>query len=152
MAYQGQPKVTGENVANPTRAGRPVGETYKAPKLDRGSVVIQKVGPDGQPLADSNYGRNQNAVPSSVGVEQSADLTDFDISPKGGDPVRASLVKIGFGDRTGAEDNAVGDLQRKIDTTPYAPAHGMRSPNNPAEKVPNKISAAVQPGPVRRPS
>lgn len=118
----------GENLKDPTRAGRPTGETYKAPKLDRGSVVLQRTGPDGLPLANSGYGRNQNAVPSSVGVEQSADLTDFDISPKGGDPVRASLIANGFGDRSGAEDSAVADLQRKIDITKNVPdAYGMSS-------------------------
>jgi hypothetical protein len=144
MAYQGKTASQGgENRTDPTRAGRPVGETYKSPKLDRGSVVIEKKDAAGKPLADSNYGRNQNAVPSSVGVEQSTTLTDFDISPKGGDPVRASLIANGFGDRSGAEDSAVADLQRKIDITKNVPdAFGMSS--NAARQHSRNAAGAVK--------
>jgi len=138
---------SGENRSNPTQAGRPTGATYKMPHMFRGMIVHDRS--DGG--SDTHYGENGNAVPASVDVEQSATLTDFEISPQGGDPVRASLIKNGFGDSSGAADNAVGDLNRKISTEGYPTGHGMKNPNNPAEKVPSKINASVQPGPVRRP-
>lgn len=147
-------KATGEDIADPTRASKPTQETYKAPKFDRGSVVIERTGPDGVPLPQSKYGQNQNAVPSSVGVTQAAGpdgtgLSDFDISPTGGDPVLKKLALEGFGDHSG-EDSAVADLSRKIDIAPFPPSFGMRSRSGESGTIPAK-NGSVQAQPVRKP-
>jgi len=146
----------GADLTSPTKASKPAQETYKAPKLDRGSVVIERTDAAGNPLPRSRYGQNQGDTPSSVGCTQAAGsdgtgLSDYDISPKGGDPVLRKLALEGFGDQSG-ENNAVADLQRKIDTTPY-PTAGfgtLRNRSGEGGQVSSKTGAVSAP-PVRTP-
>jgi hypothetical protein len=153
----------GADLSDPTRASKPPSETYKAPKLDRGSVVIERTGPDGQPLPRTRYGQNQADTPSSVGCTQAAGsdgtgLSDFDIAPRGGDPVLRKLALEGFGDQS-SEDSAVADLQRKIPTNQAVPdAYGMASARSrqasypgPDSSVPATLSDDDA-QPVRKPS
>src|SRR6266550_2631038 len=69
------PAGAGENRSAPTNQGGKnpnPGLVYHPAPLWRGGVeVAPRVGPDGVPLETAGYGRNGNAVPSSVGVAQS---------------------------------------------------------------------------------
>jgi hypothetical protein len=146
----------GADLTDPTRASKPAVETYKAPKLDRGSVVIERLDPAGNPMPRSRYGQNGGDTPSSVGVTQAAGsdgtgLSDYDIAPGGGDPVLKKLALEGFGDRSG-EDNAVADLQRKVSTDQYPTTYGQRNRSGEGAKVPSSTgSAANAAPPIRQP-
>lgn len=120
----------GASVTDPTRASKPAQPSYKYPQT-RGLPSL----PDKDaPL--TGYGRNGYAGPSSVGVNDSADMTDFSnlATPKN-DAVLKSLQVNGHGDSSG-ENSAVADLERKISTTGYPAAHGMKDPNANSPKIP----------------
>lgn len=120
----------GASTVDPTRASKPAEPTYKFP-LDRG---LPKIADKGAPL--TGYGRGQYAGPSSVGVNDSADMTDTpNLATLKGDDVLQSLITNGHGDQSG-ENNAVADLQRKVSTDGYAPSHGMRSRSGEGGKIP----------------
>ena len=54
-------------------------------------------------------------------------MNDFgNLATPKNDTVLGSLIANGHGDQSG-ENSAVADLQRKVDTTSYPPAHGMRN-------------------------
>jgi hypothetical protein len=140
MAYQSSTAAPrGENLADPTRAGRPAPETYKAPAKETAQPVGQSTG----------RGMNQYRGPSSVSVRDSAlSAQDFDIA----DPVKQSLIDGGFGDRS--ESGApIDDLQRKIDTTPLPSAHGMQRRGVDSGSPGGKVGALdANPGqPARQP-
>jgi hypothetical protein len=119
----------GANITDPTRASKPAAATYKYP-LTRGLPSLpDKVDADGNALPLSGFGRNQYSGPSSVSVNDSATMSDFEnlATPKS-DPVLDSLISNGHGDQSG-ENSAVADLQRKVSTTGYPPAHGMKNRN-----------------------
>ncbi len=147
MAYQkykidekrhgGRVKGAGENLTDPTRAGRPV--TLKYP-LERGLPPMKtRYGADGEPLAESWYGKNQADHPASVGVAESNKLTDFDATPDG-DDVLDGLARQGFGDHS-AENSAVADLERKVSIEGYPASYGMKNRSDPtkAVKIPSSI-------------
>src|SRR5579862_2858927 len=115
----------GESVTDPTRASKPAKPTYRYPLAKGLPALPDKLDADGNPLPLSGYGRNQYGGPSSVGVKDSATMNDYEnlATPKN-DAVLDSLIANGHGDQSG-ENSAIADLQRKIDTTPYPPAHGM---------------------------
>jgi len=146
VAFQGnRPKTPqGASISDPTRASKPHPETYKAPRLDKGGVVLDaKVDENGIPLAASGYGRNQATIPSSIDVKQAGGdrgrgLSDFDISPPDGDPTLALIAGQGWGDRSDS-GKPIDDLQRKIDTTAYPTTWGMErrgSGGSPSSTVP----------------
>jgi hypothetical protein len=143
--HGGKIKGAGEDITDPTRAGRPAGPTYKYP-LNRGLPALDAK-KDGFPL--TGYGRGQFAGPSSVSVKDSSKMTDFSIAPKDDDGVLASIQNGGFGDRseTGAP---VDDLSRKIDTRGGVPVHPHMKGAAPGAKVPDKLGGNVG-QPVRRP-
>ncbi len=122
------PPAAGEDIADPTNAGRPHPTTYKQTHhLDRGTVVWDRTNPDGTPAKDTNYGRGQSAVPSSVDVKQSNAMTDWE-GAHAPDPVLAQFVANGMGDRSGAVSNPIADLTRKIDPSGNVDdAYGMQS-------------------------
>jgi hypothetical protein len=65
--------------------------------------------------------------PVSLGVPETANLSDFDISPPDGDQVLTSLQAGGFGDRS--ESGApIDDLQRKIDSTANSRSRALLGP------------------------
>ena len=154
MAYQaGKPKAAGPGPQ--TKAGvRPAGETYVASHLWRGGLVYDRKDSDGNPVKSTNYGRGQSQVPSSVGVAQSAELTDFSIAPAGGDEALQSLIRQGTGvDESKAPAVASGQ-ERPIPPGNVADAFGMgsarsRQPTKPAE-LPTSL-ANDQGEPVRKP-
>jgi hypothetical protein len=151
MAHQsgkphgGRVKGAGEDITDPTRAGRPAGPTYKYP-LNRGLPALDAK-KDGFPI--TGYGKGQYAGPSSVSVKDSATMNDFSIAPKDDDAVLRSLQDSGFGDRS-ERGAPVDDLQRKIDTSGGVPIHPHMKGAAPGPKVPDKTGASVE-QPVRRP-
>jgi hypothetical protein len=132
MAFQGTFPKAGASADPTKKIGRPAGESYKAPKLYRGNVVLERkdAGPN------SGYGQNQAAQPSSVGVEQSATLTDFDISPPDGDAARAALVARG----TGPQDNELNSQTRDLPPG-NVPDHPFMKGAAPGPKVPTVTGA-----------
>jgi hypothetical protein len=143
----------GASVTDPTRASKPAQPTYRYPLAKGLPALPDKLDGDGNPAPLTGYGRGQYGGPSSVGVNDSAHMTDFEnlATPKN-DPVLASLIANGHGDQSG-ENSAVADLQRKIDTTGYAPAHGMRSrvadDGSPGGGILAKLGASSAPLPKR---
>jgi hypothetical protein len=110
----------GESVSDPTRASKPAEPTYKFP-LSKG---LPSIADKGAPL--TGYGRNAYAGPSSVGVKDSADMTDQrNLATPTNDPVLDLLKSGGFGDRS-ESGTPIADLERKIDTTGY-PTHPAMS-------------------------
>jgi len=136
----------GASIVDPTRSSKPAVPTYRYPLTKGLPTISPKSG------TETGFGRNQYAGPSSVSVKDSADLSDFDISPKSGDAVLDSLKSGGFGDRS--ESGApIDDLQRKINTDMAPPTYGMKvSPNRADEKVPSKTDSTSAQPPVRTPS
>jgi hypothetical protein len=133
----------GASIADPTRANRPAAPTYKYPQT-RGLPSL----PDKDaPL--TGYGRNGYAGPSSVGVTDSASMTDFSnlATPKN-DAVLKSLQVNGHGDQSG-ENSAVADLQRKVDTSGYPASHGMRNRSHEGGTAPGSTAANEAPLPKR---
>ncbi len=158
MAFQGnRPKTPqGASISDPTRASKPHPETYKAPRLDKGGVVLDpKVDENGIPLAASGYGRNQATIPSSIDVKQAGGdrgrgLSDFDISPPDGDPTLALIAGQGWGDRSDS-GKPIDDLQRKINIDAYPTTRGMerRGTGSPSGVVPSKTGSMAGPLPSR---
>jgi len=125
----------GASTVDPTRASKPAEPTYKFPLTKGLPTLPDKTGPDGESAPLTGYARGQYGGPSSVSVGDSADMTDFQNLAQNPDPVLKSLQVNGHGDQSG-ENNAVSDLQRKIDTMGYPPAHGARSRNGEGGKIP----------------
>ena len=144
----------GASAVDPTRASKPAQPTYKYPLAKGLPSLPDKLDADGNPVALTGYGRNQYGGPSSVGVNDSARMNDFSnlATPKD-DEVLASLIANGHGDQSG-ENSAVADLQRKVNTTGYPAAHGMRSrvadDGSPGGGIPAKLGAPSA-QPARKP-
>jgi len=77
---------------------------------------------------DTNYSRNGYAGPSSVGVVESATLTDF--PTKIDDEVRDGLIS------DPADNGACDDLRRKINPVENVPTHSAMSGPKPSATVP----------------
>jgi hypothetical protein len=131
----GKDMAKGESIADPTRASKPAQPTYKYPLAKGLPALPDKLDGDGNPVPLTGYGRGQYSGPSSVSVNDSARMNDFEnlATPKN-DAALDSLIANGHGDQSG-ENNAVADLQRKIDTTGYPPAHGMRNRSGEGGKI-----------------
>jgi hypothetical protein len=125
----------GADVTDPTRASKPAQPTYRYPLAKGLPALPDKLDGDGNPVPLTGYGRNQYSGPSSVGVNDSARMNDFEnlATPKNDDALD-SLIANGHGDQSG-ENSAVADLQRKIDTTGYPAAHGMRNRSGEGGKI-----------------
>jgi hypothetical protein len=119
--------MAGASTTDPTRASKPAEPTYKFPLTKGLPALPDKLDAAGNPVPLTGYGRNQYGGPSSVGVQDSASMNDFEnlATPKN-DAALDSLIANGHGDPSG-ENSSVADLQRKIDTTQYPAAHGMRN-------------------------
>jgi len=145
----------GASVTDPTRASRPAGPSYRYPLAKGLPSLPDKLDADGNPVPLTGYARNQYSGPSSVSVADSASMNDFEnlATPKG-DAVLKSLQVNGHGDQSG-ENSAVADLQRKVDTTGYPPAHGMAKrgadSGSPGGVIPSTIGATSAPV-ARKPS
>ena len=87
--------------------------TSKVPTLASDQLKPSKAG----------YGQNQFGGPSS---DNPGERTASDFLPS--DPVRDRLIREGHHDNSGTDD-AVKDLERKIDTTPYPTTFGHKNPN-----------------------
>jgi hypothetical protein len=131
----GKDMAKGESIADPTRASKPAQPTYKYPLAKGLPALPDKLDGDGNPVPLTGYGRGQYSGPSSVSVNDSARMNDFEnlATPKN-DAALDSLIANGHGDQSG-ENNAVSDLQRKIDTTGYPAAHGMRNRSGEGGKI-----------------
>jgi hypothetical protein len=109
---------------------RPAGETYKSPpgRTTRGGLgAVRKDPITGGELARTGYGQNQFSGASSAGVEESSKLSDFDISPPGGDPALDKIVKQGVGSKTNDAPQEETGQERPISDAPIKPAFGMRN-------------------------
>lgn len=143
MAFQtGSNPKAGAPMDPTKKIGRPAGETYKSPKLDRGSVVLDRA--DAGPR--SNYGRGQSAIASSVGVEQSAHVMDFDASPS--DAARDALISRGIS----KQDNEFNTQTRSLDPKGNVPdAFGMASArtrqNSTHSAMAAKVTNSITPNP-----
>ena len=113
--------MAGEDVSDPTLASKPAEPTYKFP-LTKG---LPSIADKGAPL--TGYGKNSYAGRSSVSVRDSANMTDeTNLATPKSDPILDLIKSGGFGDRSEV-GTPIADLERKIDTTQYPPAHGMRN-------------------------
>ena len=115
MAIQTNKPDAGEDIADPTRTGRPAAPTYR-----------MKIEPNGDLRPMRGYGQNGDPNPSSVSVGDANALAALDITPKGGDAVRDLIARGGFGDHSDG-GSPIDDLRRKIDTTAYPTTFGMRN-------------------------
>jgi hypothetical protein len=134
-------------------------EKYTAGKLNKGwPEVAPRVGPDGKPLATSGYGRNQSAIPSSVGVEQSSGYDGRGLSDQpfiDPDPAKLALIN--------GNSNATHDALDKVRTRNVGPnvgdARGMASARSRQSGGVDKFRSAALPSktgivteqPVRQP-
>jgi hypothetical protein len=143
-------RVKGANQSDPTRASKPAEITYKFP-VEKGLAKLDpKFDAAGNPLPITGYGRRYDG-PSSVSIPDSDQMSDFNIGVE--DEALDSLRRNGHGDQSGT-NNAVADLQRKIDTTQYPTTFGHKSPNMKAGeygKLPEKGKGTAVAEPVRKP-
>jgi len=139
-------EMQGASVTDPTRASKPAAPTYRYP-LSKG---LPSIADKGSPL--TGYGKNSYAGPSSVGVKDSADMTDEpNLATPRNDPVLDSLKSGGFGDRS-ESGSPIDDLQRKVSTDQYPASYGMRNRSGEGAQVPAKTGVASNAPPVRTPS
>ncbi len=151
MAYQaGAPETSGATTKLDTKqpvgpaapSPKSVGTFGKSDKIDRADAGF-----------DTNYSRNNYAGPSSVtNVAKSADLADFSVQID--DPVLKRLAatprKTALEDDSGEVGNPTADLERKISTEGYPPAHGMKNPNASPIKISGDLDK-TEGEPVRKP-
>jgi hypothetical protein len=145
----GKDMAKGASVVDPTRASKPAAPTYRYPLAKGLPALPDKLDADGNAVPLTGYARNQFSGPSSVSVTDSASMNDYDnlATPKN-DAALRSLQVNGHGDQSG-ENSAVADLQRKIDTTGYPAAHGMRSRSGEGGTVPGSVTGNEAPLPKR---
>jgi hypothetical protein len=93
------------------------------------------------------YGRNQSLAPSSLRPGETTS-SDFDISPKGGDPVKDMVQSRGL---RADENSAVASQLREMSNSPYPTSFGHRNPNAAPNKVPGSIDKNATENPVRKP-
>jgi hypothetical protein len=103
----------------------------------------------------NGYGRGQSSLPSSLAPGQAV-ISDFNISPKGGDPVLDVVRNQGTARRPTADTSGrviahVDDGQLRTIGANNVPTHfAMKGPAD-APKVPGAIDKTATENPVRKP-
>lgn len=151
MAFQGKNpidnkksggKIKGANDAKPTVASKP---SFRYPAYRGLPDPSPKTRDEtGEVLPLTGYGTQEWLGPSSVGVQESADLSDFDIRPKGGDAERAKILS------GGTSRNPVDNGQTRTLAPGNVPTNPGTSGASPGPKVPAKLGMA-EGQPVRKP-